>query len=138
MLIHSACGGVGLAAIQICQMKGAIIYATVGSDDKADYLTSEIGIPKNRIFNSRDDSFVRDLMRETQNRGVDIVLNSLAGELLHASWNCVAKFGKMLELGKRDFLGHGILPMSNFASNRSFIGVDVLQLAQECPEKIER
>ena len=67
-----------------------------------------------------------------------MVLNSLAGKLLHASWNCVAKFGKMIELGKIDFSTNGSLDMGPFASNRSFVGVDLLQLASELPELLSR
>ena len=137
-MIHSASGGVGLAAIQICQMQRAEIYVTVGNEEKARYLTDQFGILPRRIFNSRDSSFLTGIMRETGEQGVDIVLNSLAGELLHASWKCVTKFGKMIELGKRDFLGHGILSMANFADNRAFFGVDLLQLARESPQRLEK
>ena len=61
----------------------------------------------------------------TQGRGVDLVLNSLSGELLHALWNCVAEYGKMVEIGKRDFICKAMLNMDLFAFNRSFIGVDL-------------
>ncbi|GFF99742.1 nonribosomal peptide synthetase 14 [Aspergillus udagawae] len=131
VLIHAACGGVGLAAIQVCQMIGAEIYATVGSDAKADYLVHNMGIPRRRIFNSRDGSFLQSLMGATQGRGVDVVLNSLAGELLHASWKCVAEFGKMIEIGKRDFLEHGTLDMKAFGGNRAFFGVDLIRLGEK-------
>lgn len=134
VLIHSVCGGVGLAAIQICKMMGAEIFPTVGSKEKLRHLTQEIHIPEDHIFNSRSPSFLHGVMRMTDNRGVDLVLNSLSGELLHASWRCVASFGKMIELGKRDFLGHAQLDMDIFAGNRSFIGVDLLQLVLEDPE----
>ena len=53
------------------------------------------GIPRHHIFHSRNASFLPDLMRETSNRGADIVLNSLSGELLHTSWKCVAIRGKV-------------------------------------------
>ncbi|KAB8233986.1 uncharacterized protein BDW43DRAFT_310660 [Aspergillus alliaceus] len=134
VLIHSACGGVGLAAIQICRLIGAEIYATVGSKDKAQHLIQNFKIPADHIFDSRSSSFLEGVLNKTDNRGVDIVLNSLSGELLHASWKCVAKFGKMLELGKRDFLGHGHLEMDLFADNRSFVGVDLLQILDDRPE----
>lgn len=88
-------------------------------------------IPRNRIFSSRDSSFLDGVMKQTGNRGVDLVLNSLSGELLHLSWRCVAKFGKMIELGKRDVLGQGQLDMDVFAGNRSFIGVDTKQIIDE-------
>ncbi|PKX89491.1 type I polyketide synthase [Aspergillus novofumigatus IBT 16806] len=131
VLIHAACGGVGLAAIQVCQMIGAKIYATAGSEAKADYLVHNMGIPRQRIFNSRDGSFLPALMSATQGRGVDVVLNSLAGELLHASWKCVAEFGKMIEIGKRDFLEHGTLDMEAFGGNRAFFGVDLIRLGEK-------
>ncbi|KAF4208764.1 hypothetical protein CNMCM8927_008713 [Aspergillus lentulus] len=131
VLIHAACGGVGLAAIQVCQMIGAEIYATAGSEAKADYLVHNMGIQRQRIFNSRDNSFLPALMSATQGRGVDVVLNSLAGELLHASWKCVAEFGKMIEIGKRDFLEHGRLDMEAFGGNRAFFGVDLIRLGEK-------
>lgn len=77
-------------------------------------------------------------MKETNGRGADIVLNFLAGELLCVSWQCVAKFGKMIELGKQDFLGHGMLSMDVFASNQAFFGVDLVQLGEEDTELFQR
>ncbi|KAE8155307.1 hypothetical protein BDV25DRAFT_135054 [Aspergillus avenaceus] len=137
VLIHSACGGVGLAAIQICQMMGADIYATVGTKEKVLYLVDTMKLPADHIFDSRSSTFLSDVLRMTNGRGVDLVLNSLSGELLHASWKCVAKFGKLLELGKRDFLGHGNLEMDPFAGNRSFIGIDLLEVFAEDPHIIK-
>ncbi|KAL5050934.1 hypothetical protein BDW71DRAFT_215073 [Aspergillus fruticulosus] len=145
VLIHSACGGVGLASIHVCQELGAKIFATVGSEEKAQYLVENFGIPRNHIFHSRNTSFLPDLMRETGGRGADIVLNSLAGKLLHASWACVAEYGKMFELGKRDFLTHGTLSMTPFLKNRAFFSVDMIhlqglddrQLHEELQQQIE-
>ncbi|OJJ78433.1 uncharacterized protein ASPGLDRAFT_62541 [Aspergillus glaucus CBS 516.65] len=133
VLIHSACGGVGLAAIQVCRMIGAKIYTTVGTSEKVRHLTDVMKIPADRIFDSRSTSFLQGVLRETNGRGVDLVLNSLSGELLHASWKCVARFGKMVEIGKRDFLGHGKLDMDVFLNNRSFCSVDLRMLAFAYP-----
>lgn len=96
------------------------------------------GIPRHRIFNSRDGSFLPDVMRETGRVGIDLVLNSLSGELLHTSWKCVAEYGKMLELGKRDFLGRGKLTMDLFEANRSFHGIDLARISIERPEMTQR
>lgn len=65
-------------------------------------------------------------------------MNSLSGELLHLSWKCVAKFGKMLELGQQDFVGHGALGMDVFEANRAFCGIDMSQLALERPKTLKR
>lgn len=105
-------------------MIGAEIYVTVGTEPKVQHLMKTFNIPRNRIFSSRDDSFVEGVMRETQRNGVDLVLNSLSGELLHATWQCVAPFGKMVEIGKRDLIGFGKLDMSVFLANRSYCCVD--------------
>lgn len=138
MLIHSAAGGVGIAAIQVAQMVGATIYATVSSTEKRAYLKSSFGIPEENIFDSRSVTFVADLMRQTGGAGVDVALNSLSGELLHQTWNCVAKWGTMIEIGKRDLVGSGKLDMKRFAESRNYCCIDMDQMTQERPKMIER
>ncbi|KAK4150451.1 putative polyketide synthase [Chaetomidium leptoderma] len=142
VLIHSACGGVGLAAVQVCRAvlgdddgegQGGV-FATVGSQEKVDFLGERFGIGRGRVFSSRDGGFVEGVMKATEGRGVDLVLNSLAGELLHASWGCVAKYGMMVELGKRDLVGAGRLEMAPFLANRSYAGVDLHAIMCERPE----
>ncbi|KAI1300936.1 putative polyketide synthase [Xylaria venustula] len=136
VLIHSACGGVGLAAIQLAQVIGAEIYCTVGNEAKIEYLIEHFGISRSRIFNSRDSSFLPAVMDATGGRGVDVVLNSLSGELLHASWQCVAEFGTMVEIGKRDFRRRAKLPMENFEQNRAFIGLDICLICKVQPRRV--
>ncbi|PYI03858.1 putative polyketide synthase [Aspergillus sclerotiicarbonarius CBS 121057] len=138
VLIHSACGGFGMAAIQVCRLLGAEVFATVGNQTKRDHLVHEFDIPADHIFDSRSASFLPSLMEVTGGRGVDIVLNSLAGNLLHASWECVAPFGKMIELGKRDFFLNGTLSLKPFLDNRAFLGVDLLGVAHADPDMIHR
>ena len=75
-------------------------------------------------------------MQVTKQRGVDVVLNSLSGELLHASWDCVAEFGKMIDLRKEDGIEFGKLQMKNFLLNRSYSCVDMTHLAQKRPEQV--
>jgi NADPH:quinone reductase-like Zn-dependent oxidoreductase len=119
-------------------MLGAEIYVTVSSDVKKTYLRETFGIPENRMFHSRSTDFVDDLLRATQGKGVDLALNSLSGELLHATWRCIAKWGTMVEIGKRDLLGHGKLDMEVFLHNRSYCCVDMDQMAREKPAEIDR
>ncbi|KAG4443875.1 hypothetical protein IFR05_000641 [Cadophora sp. M221] len=78
VLIHSGCGGVGLAAIQLAHMIGAEVFTTVSSEKKIEFLEREFGIARDHIFNSRSVSFEADLLRETKGRGVDLALNSLS------------------------------------------------------------
>lgn len=94
--------GIEICAINVAKWLGAEIYATVGSEDKACFLVKELGIARNRIFNSRDSSFLKGIVDATNGSGVDLALNSLSGELLSTSWKCVAPDGAMVEIGKRD------------------------------------
>ena len=114
------------------------IYVTVGTPEKATYLAETCHIARDHIFNSRDASFYPAIMQGTGGKGVDLVLNSLSGELLHLSWKCLASFGSFIELGKRDFNGHGKLNMETFGSNRSFSGVDLGQLCTQRPKTVNR
>ena len=91
------------------------------------------GIPRDHIFYSRDESFKEDILKATDGKGVDLVLNSLSGELLHASWKCVAEYGLLVEIGKRDLIGEGRLTMDLFEANRGYHGVDVSKLCLERP-----
>ncbi|KNG81092.1 putative polyketide synthase [Aspergillus nomiae NRRL 13137] len=128
VLIHSAAGGVGIAAIHVARWLGLEIYVTVGNDDKVNFLMNKFQIPRNRIFDSHSESFLHDIMTATNGVGVDAVLNSSSGELLHASWKCVAANGCMLEIGKRDLINRGLLDLSLFEENRSYFGVDFSRL----------
>ena len=125
LLIHAAAGGIGIAAIQVARWIGADIYCTVGSEDKAKFLVDQFRIPRERIFHSRDTSFYDDLMAATNGVGVDCVLNSVSGELLHTTWDCVASNGCMVEIGKRDMIGRAQLALDKFEDNRTFFGIDV-------------
>ncbi|KAI6367507.1 hypothetical protein MCOR25_004872 [Pyricularia grisea] len=138
VLIHSGTGGVGLAAIQVAPILGAEVYRTVGGDSKAEYLTETFGLARSHIFHSRNDSFVQDLLRETQGRGVGVALNSLAGELLHATWKCVAKWGTMVEISKRGLLNNAQLDMAPFLGNRKYCYFNIGELGTERPEMCSR
>lgn len=90
ILIHASAGGTGQAAIQVAKYLGAEIFVTVGSDKKKKLVMDLYDIPEDHIFFSRNTSFAQGIMRTTNNRGVDVVLNSLSGEGLRGSWECIA------------------------------------------------
>lgn len=128
VLIHSATGGLGQAAIQVARMAGADVFATAGTEEKRRYLHEVLGVARNHIFGSHDTSFLADIMRETAGRGVDVILNSLSGDLLHAGWSCMAEFGRFIEVGKKDVTEAGSLDMSVFGRAASFSAFDLTDL----------
>ena len=131
VLIHSAAGGVGQAAITLAQSMGAKIYLTVSTEEKKALLMELYGIPSDRFFSSRNTSFASGIKRMTDGRGVDLVLNSLSGDLLKASWECVTPLGRFVEIGKRDIESHARLSMSLFAGNLMFASVDLGVVAMQ-------
>ncbi|GAB1315319.1 hypothetical protein MFIFM68171_05529 [Madurella fahalii] len=130
VLIHSGAGSTGQMAIGIARMLGAEVFTTVGFDDKKRLIMDKYGIPEDHIFYSRNTSFAKGIMRVTGGYGVDVVLNSLAGEGLRASWDCIAQFGRFVEIGKADIGANASLPMASFAKNSLFAAVDLHYISQ--------
>ncbi|KAI5862010.1 reducing type I polyketide synthase [Durotheca rogersii] len=125
VLIHSAAGGVGISAIQLALHVGAEVYATVGTQEKRDFLKSRFGIPDERIFSSRSKAFGEQILSYTGGKGVDVILNSLTGDLLDESWRIIADGGTMVEIGKKDILDRNSLAMEPFNRNASFRALDL-------------
>ena len=138
VLVHAASGGLGQAIIELCQMVGAEIFVTVGSAEKKQLLIDRFNIPDDHIFYSRDSSFAKGIMRMTGGKGVDVIMNSVAGEALRLTWNCIAPYGRFVELGKRDFFINTRLDMEKFAKNVTFAAVDLVGLIQERPEVVDK
>ncbi|KAK6527427.1 hypothetical protein TWF694_004416 [Orbilia ellipsospora] len=136
VLIHSAAGGTGQAAIQIAQYLGATVFATVGTDEKRNLLATRYGVPPERIFNSRDANGITEVKNATGGHGVDVVFNSLSGDMLFNSWDCIAPFGRFIEIGKKDIQAGNQLPMAQFEKNCSFSAVDLGHMFQKRPKQV--
>ncbi|MFD8320723.1 SDR family NAD(P)-dependent oxidoreductase [Kitasatospora purpeofusca] len=135
VLIHSATGGVGLAAVQIAQARRATILATAGTETKREYLR-KLGI--DHVFDSRSLTFAASVRAATAGRGADVVLNSLTGAAQRTSLDLVAPEGHFLEIGKRDIYADTRLGLYPFRRNISFHSIDFALLAEIHPELIAR
>jgi NADPH:quinone reductase-like Zn-dependent oxidoreductase/acyl carrier protein len=133
VLIHAGTGGVGLAAVQIAQRAGAEIFATAGSEPKRAYLR-ELGVP--HIFDSRTLDFPEKILEITGGQGVHIVLNSLAGDFIAASFSALGRGGRFIELGKRDLWS----PERVAALGReiAYHVIDLGDIAAKDPETLSR
>lgn len=135
VLIHGAAGGVGMAAIQIARNAGAEIFATAGSAAKRDVVRL---LGADHVLDSRTLDFAGEILARTQGRGVDVVLNSLAGEAMLRSLQIVRPLGRFLELGKRDYYENSRIGLRPFRNNISYFGIDVDQLMLERPAYARR
>jgi NADPH:quinone reductase-like Zn-dependent oxidoreductase/acyl carrier protein len=132
VLVHSATGGVGLAAIRLAQWKGAEVLATAGSPQKR-ALLALMGV--RHVVDSRRLDFIDEFRAATGGRGVDVVLNTLAGKAAEANWELLAPYGRYVELAKRDILTAGQLALTPFARNLSFHAVDIADMVVTRPER---
>ncbi|MEU9576120.1 type I polyketide synthase [Streptomyces chilikensis] len=131
VLIHSASGGTGLAALHLARAHGADVWATAGSETKRTFLR---GLGVEHVMDSRTLDFAGQVRELTQGRGVDVVLNSLTGPAQSAGLELLAHRGRFIELGKRDIYADTRLGLLAFRHNVTFAGVDVLMLMRKDPE----
>ncbi|KAF4120336.1 hypothetical protein GMORB2_3137 [Geosmithia morbida] len=135
VLVRCAAGGLGQALVVLCKIRGANVYITVGTVAKKEFMMGEYGIREDRIFTSRDGSFQKGVLQATGGVGVNVIFNLLSSDLLRATWECIAPFGRFTELGKRNFAFNSRLDMTKFARNVTFAAVDRAGVIQERPEE---
>ena len=134
VLIQSAAGGLGMAALRIAHYLGAEIYATVGNVEKAELLVEKFGVAEDHIFSSREPSAPAKLMKATKSRGIDVILCSGSGEQMHETWRCIAPMGRFVDVGRVDVMDHGKLSLEVFKRNATFSSFDLGLLYQQNPQ----
>lgn len=132
VLVHGGAGGIGLAALAHARHTGARVIATAGTPAKRDLLHT---LGAHAVFNSRDLSFAHQVREATGGHGVDVVLNSLAGEAIARSLECLKPGGRFIELGKRDIYANMPLLLRPFRNNLAYFGVDITRLIADAPEQ---
>jgi phthiocerol/phenolphthiocerol synthesis type-I polyketide synthase C len=135
VLIHGAAGGVGIAAIQIAKYLGAEVLATAGTPEKRDFVTL---LGADHVADSRSLGFADEILLATGGTGIDVVLNSLAGESMRRNLRLLRPFGRMIELGKRDFYENSRLGLRPFRNNIAYFGIDADQLIAHRPDTARR
>ena len=134
VLIHSATGGVGQAAVAIARAAGAEIFATAGSEARRQLLRDS-GI--RHVYDSRTTAFAEQIRKDTAGYGVDIVLNSLTGAAQRAGLELLAPGGRFVEIGKKDIYGDTWLGLSPFKRNLSFFAVDLALMCSTAPARLQ-
>lgn len=104
------------------------VFTTAGSAEKRQFLIDGFGIPDSHVFDSRSSAFLHKIMAITAGKGVDVVLNCLAGDLLSSSWEVCAKLGRFVEVGKTDIVNGSRLDMRGFEHGKTFTAFDLTDL----------
>ncbi|HEV2721060.1 MAG TPA: aminotransferase class III-fold pyridoxal phosphate-dependent enzyme, partial [Thermoanaerobaculia bacterium] len=132
VLVHAGAGGVGLAALQIARLQGAVLFATAGSDEKREHLRA-LGVE--HVMDSRTLDFTDEILEVTNGEGVDVVLNSLAGAALTAGLAALRAGGRFIEIGRRDIFENTSIGLRPFQRNLSFSAVDMEKWLAEDPRR---
>jgi acyl transferase domain-containing protein/NADPH:quinone reductase-like Zn-dependent oxidoreductase/surfactin synthase thioesterase subunit/ubiquinone/menaquinone biosynthesis C-methylase UbiE/NAD(P)-dependent dehydrogenase (short-subunit alcohol dehydrogenase family) len=125
VLVHTASGGVGIAAINLIHHYGGEVFATAGTDEKREFLKS-LGVK--HIFDSRKLDFKDKIMSITNGKGVDIILNTIAGKAITQNFHSLSHGGRFIELGKTDIYSNKRINLRPFGNNVSYFGVDLDRL----------
>ncbi|WP_372365772.1 SDR family NAD(P)-dependent oxidoreductase [Candidatus Uabimicrobium sp. HlEnr_7] len=125
ILIHSAAGGVGQAAIQFAKHVGAEIFATAGSERKRKFLR-DLGIK--HVMDSRSLDFAQQIQDNVGERGIDVVLNSLAGDYISESIKLLAPQGRFIEIGKMEILNEE--QVSKIYNDIEYHNFDLAEMAE--------
>ncbi len=133
VLIHAATGGVGQAAIQIAKNLELEIFATASTQEKQDFLHAQ-GIK--HIFNSRKLDYADEIMATTNGRGVDALLNSLAGDFISRNFSVLAPFGRYLEIGKVDVYNNTKIGLEAMSNNISLHIIDLAGMLLDRPDQL--
>ncbi|MEU4577809.1 type I polyketide synthase [Nonomuraea sp. NPDC023979] len=133
VLVHSAAGGTGQAAVAVARLLGAEVIATAGTEEKRRHLRRQ-GVE--HVFDSRGLGFAGEVLRVTGGRGVDVVLNSLSGDAMRASLTLLAPGGRFVEIGKRDLHEGARVDLRTFRRGNTYAAVDVALAAVERPAAI--
>ncbi|WP_336319972.1 SDR family NAD(P)-dependent oxidoreductase [Streptomyces lavendofoliae] len=131
LLVHGGAGGVGLAALRYARNAGVRVIATAGSPVKRDLLRT-LGV--DHVLDSRSLAFADGVKEITGGQGVDVVLNSLAGEAIARGLECLRPGGRFVELGKRDIYANQPLLMRPFRNNLAYYAVDITRLVADAPQ----
>ncbi|MEV0131629.1 type I polyketide synthase [Dactylosporangium sp. NPDC050688] len=135
VLIHSATGGLGLAAIAVARHLGAEVIATAGTEEKRARLHA-MGIAS--VFDSRDLSWADEVRAVTGGRGVDVVLNSLTGAAIPLGLDVLAEDGRFVEVGKKDIYAGRTISLDAFRKGVSLASVDLAGLMERRPARFAK
>jgi NADPH2:quinone reductase len=134
VLVHSAAGGVGLAAVQLARALGAgKVIGTVGSDHKREIVRAN---GADVVVNYRTEDFVEAVKRETDGQGADLIYDPVGGEIGQKSTKCIAFEGRLLIIGFTSGAFSNFVSNHILVKNYSVVGVHWGLYRQHKPEKI--
>ncbi|KAM9959508.1 hypothetical protein ACTFIR_000585 [Dictyostelium discoideum] len=146
ILIHSATGGIGLAALEILKWKGhkSPVFVTVGSKDKEQYLIDNYGSFITGIYSSRNKNYVNEIKSKLNQlygttgkfNGVDLIINTLPNEFTHSNFLCLKERGKIIDLSITHLNNNEFLNFNNFKFNKSYHNIELMHINKKVVSRL--
>ncbi|KAM9958180.1 hypothetical protein ACTFIW_001040 [Dictyostelium discoideum] len=146
ILIHSATGGIGLAALEILKWKGhkSPVFVTVGSKDKEQYLIDNYGSFITGIYSSRNKNYVNEIKSKLNQlygttgkfNGVDLIINTLPNEFTHSNFLCLKERGKIIDLSITHLNNNEFLNFNNFKFNKSYHNIEFMHISKRLVSRL--
>ena len=145
LLIHSAAGGVGTILIQLAKLKGATVFAKIGSENKRQLVES---LGADFVINYKTSDYAQQMEQLLQGERLDISYNPVAGSTFKKDFKLLGSGGRLILFGGAEMSGTkwGILSSLNFVRKMGFVipiglmmrsknvlGVNMLKIADNKP-----
>ena len=143
LILHNT-GVSGIAALRVAQLKGAIPYAVVETDEELAYLRDRVGLDEKQILQhprGAHGSLAARLEEVTEKQGADVVFStgsSVDPGAAHEAWRSIARFGRFVDAGRKDVLSRGALDVVPVSRGASYLPFDLLDLHEARPEVLSQ
>eukprot|EP01100_Stratorugosa_tubuloviscum_P015206 TRINITY_DN8588_c0_g1_i1.p1 TRINITY_DN8588_c0_g1~~TRINITY_DN8588_c0_g1_i1.p1 ORF type:complete len:369 (+),score=210.75 TRINITY_DN8588_c0_g1_i1:104-1108(+) len=126
VLVHGGSGGVGQAAIQFAKAYGLIVYATAGTEEGLKFIKEQ---GAHYTFNHNDSDYINQIAQQTNNQGVNIILEMIANKNLAKDFNVLSRFGRIIIIGSRGTIE--INPRDLMSRDADVMGIALANSTQE-------
>ncbi|KAI0469724.1 polyketide synthase [Xylariaceae sp. FL0804] len=130
VLIQSATGGLGLAAIQLARAIGAEVYAMAGTPQKVEYLRNTVGLDPGHVFNSADIDSIGPLLHGRGIQGFNVILGTAAGDTMRRTLELLAPLGRYVDVGRTDVQDSKFLDLELLRQGAAFFSFDLADLLE--------
>lgn len=140
LILHKT-GVSGIAAVKVAQLKGAIAYVVVETDEEVAYLRDRVALDENQIIRQSQGPVSARLDKLTNNRGADVIFStgsSIDPSAAREAWRCIARFGRFVDAGRKDVLSRSALDVVPVSRGASYLPFDLLDLYEARPDVLSR
>lgn len=139
LVLHNT-GFAGIAAIKVAQLKGAVPYAVVQTEEEAAFLESQVGLAASHIIRAAGGLVAERFGQLTGGQNADVVFSASSADTgaSHEAWRCIAPFGRFLDSGRKGNLTRNVLDGIPVQRGAAYMPFDILEINMLRPALLAR